>query len=84
MALAQTPSNLLEIAYEIEGPRKGRPVLLLHVWPDSAQAWSLFMPRLNAAGYQNGRTLSSRRCADTFSPAWNAARLAGRGASSSS
>ena len=43
-------TNVLEIAYEDSGPREGRPVLLLHGWPDAPRGWSKVAQRLHAEG----------------------------------
>jgi len=42
----------LSIACEVSGPEQGRPVLLLHGWPDDARTWDRVLPALRAAGYQ--------------------------------
>ncbi|MGI3776570.1 MAG: alpha/beta fold hydrolase [Janthinobacterium lividum] len=41
---------VLDIAFEGGGPPDGRPVLLLHGWPDDATAWRGVAPALEAAG----------------------------------
>lgn len=45
-------TSLLDVAYESGGPANGRPVLLLHGWPDDATAWRGVTPALEAAGYR--------------------------------
>ncbi len=45
-------TDLLEIAYEDDGPRDGPPVLLLHGWPDSPRTWREVASRLTQAGYR--------------------------------
>jgi pimeloyl-ACP methyl ester carboxylesterase len=45
-------TDLLEIAYADDGPRDGRPVLLLHGWPDSPRTWRGVASRLAEAGYR--------------------------------
>lgn len=45
-------TDLLEIDYADDGPRDGRPVLLLHGWPDSPRTWREVAARLTAAGYR--------------------------------
>lgn len=43
---------LLEVAYEESGPRDGKPVFLLHGWPDDASTWDQVRPHLNSAGFR--------------------------------
>ena len=38
------------IEVQVEGPEEGRPVLLLHGWPDSHRLWRHQLPTLHAAG----------------------------------
>lgn len=45
-------TDVLTIAYESGGPEDGRPVLLLHGWPDDVRGWRRLTPRLEAAGYR--------------------------------
>ena len=45
-------TDLLEIGVEIEGPEDGRPIVLLHGWPDDVRAWRGVAPRLHAAGWR--------------------------------
>lgn len=44
-------SEVLEIAFEEGGPEGGRPVLLLHGWPDAPQGWKKVAAKLNEAGW---------------------------------
>jgi pimeloyl-ACP methyl ester carboxylesterase len=46
----QTP--VLEIAYEESGPATGRPVVLMHGFPDDIHAYDDVAPPLAAAGYR--------------------------------
>lgn len=46
----ETP--LLRIAYLSGGPPDGRPVLLLHGWPDDATTYDRVAPALHAAGWR--------------------------------
>jgi pimeloyl-ACP methyl ester carboxylesterase len=43
---------LLRIAYEINGPADGPPVLLLHGWPDDPRTYDKVSPALNQAGFR--------------------------------
>jgi pimeloyl-ACP methyl ester carboxylesterase len=52
MTKAHCVTSLLRIAYRVEGPTDGRPVLLLHGWPDDPRAWERVSPALNAAGFR--------------------------------
>jgi pimeloyl-ACP methyl ester carboxylesterase len=45
-------TDLLEIAFEDGGPDNGRPVLLLHGWPDAPCGWTGIAPRLHAEGWR--------------------------------
>jgi pimeloyl-ACP methyl ester carboxylesterase len=45
-------TDLLEIAYEDEGPHNGAPVLLLHGWPDGPCGWHRVASRLRANGWR--------------------------------
>ena len=45
-------TDLLEIDYADDGPRDGRPVLLLHGWPDSPRTWREVASRLVDAGHR--------------------------------
>lgn len=47
-----THTDLLEIAFEEGGPDHGRPVLLLHGWPDAPCGWNGIAPQLHAAGWR--------------------------------
>jgi pimeloyl-ACP methyl ester carboxylesterase len=47
---ARTP--VLDIAYEESGPAAGRPVVLLHGFPDDVHAYDQVAPPLAAAGYR--------------------------------
>ncbi len=42
----------LKIAYEEDGPKRGKPLLLLHGWPDSPRTWDKVLPALHKAGYR--------------------------------
>src|SRR5215831_1570384 len=50
MPFCETP--LLRIAYEATGPESGRPLLLLHGWPDDARTFDRVLPGLHAAGFR--------------------------------
>lgn len=45
----------LRIAYLCGGPADGRPLMLLHGWPDDATTWDAIVPRLHAAGFRTYR-----------------------------
>jgi pimeloyl-ACP methyl ester carboxylesterase len=45
-------TTLLRVAYEDRGPRHGRPLLLLHGWPDDVRTWDGVLDRLHGAGYR--------------------------------
>jgi len=50
MKIARTP--VLDIAYEESGPAEGRPVVLMHGFPDDIHAYDLVAPPLAASGYR--------------------------------
>ena len=50
MPVIQT--ELLRIAFEIEGPAGGHPLMLLHGWPDDVRGWRQLMPLLHARGWR--------------------------------
>jgi pimeloyl-ACP methyl ester carboxylesterase len=45
-------TNGVTLSVSVEGPEDGRPVLLLHGFPDSANIWRHQVPALHAAGYR--------------------------------
>jgi pimeloyl-ACP methyl ester carboxylesterase len=45
-------TDVLEIAYEDEGPEDGLPVLLLHGWPDGPGGWTRVAGHLRANGWR--------------------------------
>jgi pimeloyl-ACP methyl ester carboxylesterase len=64
MITLRIATDLLDIAYDVAGPEDGKPLLLLHGWPDSPRAWRPLAPQLNAHGW---RTVAPylRGCAPT-------------------
>ncbi|MGI4757428.1 MAG: alpha/beta fold hydrolase [Janthinobacterium lividum] len=42
----------LKLAYEETGPKDGKPVFLVHGWPDSPRTFDKILPALHAAGYR--------------------------------
>jgi pimeloyl-ACP methyl ester carboxylesterase len=50
--MKSTRTDLLEIAFEEGGPGDGRPVLLLHGWPDAPCGWNGIAPQLHAGGWR--------------------------------
>jgi pimeloyl-ACP methyl ester carboxylesterase len=45
-------TELLEIAFEEDGPEDGPPVLILHGWPDAPRGWDFIASRLQAEGWR--------------------------------
>jgi pimeloyl-ACP methyl ester carboxylesterase len=45
-------TDLLRIEFEHEGPADGRPLLLLHGWPDAPRAWHPVAGRLHERGWR--------------------------------
>jgi len=50
--VASLLTDVLEIAYEVTGPRDATPVMLLHGWPDAARGWRNVAARLSALGWR--------------------------------
>ncbi|MAI46797.1 MAG: alpha/beta hydrolase [Hyphomicrobiaceae bacterium TMED74] len=48
--VSQIETSRLSVEVEVSGPDTGRPVMLLHGWPDSLRCWDLVVPALHAAG----------------------------------
>ena len=44
-------TEILEVAFEVGGPRGGPPILLLHGWPDDTREWSAITRHLEGAGF---------------------------------
>lgn len=42
----------LKLAYEVSGPKDGKPLMLLHGWPDSPRTWDKVLPALHRSGYR--------------------------------
>jgi len=53
--LASLRTRELELHYHDDGPADGRPVVLLHGWPDAPDTWDQLLPGLHAAGYRTLR-----------------------------
>ena len=43
---------LLDMACEVSGPDNGKPLLLVHGWPDDVRTWDRVIPALHEAGYR--------------------------------
>ncbi len=52
MKLETARTSVLHQAYELSGPRRGEPLILLHGWPDSPRTWDKVLPHLHEAGYK--------------------------------
>jgi pimeloyl-ACP methyl ester carboxylesterase len=50
--LARARTSVLEIAYEESGPAEGRPVFLMHGFPDDVRTWDGVAAPLAAQGYR--------------------------------
>ena len=46
----KTPN--LKLVYEEDGPKNGKPLMLVHGWPDSPRTWDKVLPILHGAGYR--------------------------------
>ncbi len=45
-------TDRLKLTYEESGPKDGKPLMLLHGWPDSPRTWDKVLPTLQEAGYR--------------------------------
>jgi pimeloyl-ACP methyl ester carboxylesterase len=52
MRLNEVKTSALKMVYEEGGPRGGKPILLLHGWPDSPRTFDKVLPMLHGAGYR--------------------------------
>jgi len=52
MAVTRVETNGISLSVSVEGPEDGRPVLLLHGFPDSHNIWRHQVDALTAAGYR--------------------------------
>ena len=50
MQLTTVETATLSVGCELSGPETGRPVILLHGWPDDVRTWDRTTPALHAAG----------------------------------
>ncbi len=52
MRVLEVKTSVLKLVYEEAGPKNGRPVMLVHGWPDSPRTFDAILPALHAAGYR--------------------------------
>ncbi len=52
MRMRSIKTSQLRLAYEESGPKNGKPMLLLHGWPDSPRTWDAVLPLFHSAGYR--------------------------------
>ena len=52
MTITVIDTPVLSVGCLVSGPEHGRPLMLLHGWPDAATTWNAVVPALNAAGYR--------------------------------
>ena len=52
MQLATIETSTLAIGCELSGPEDGRPVILLHGWPDDVRTWDRILPALHEARFK--------------------------------
>jgi len=50
--LLKARTSLLDMAYEVSGAENGRPLLLVHGWPDDVRTWDRILPALHRQGYR--------------------------------
>src|SRR5262245_17986976 len=52
MSTLHVRTPLLDIGYETGGPENGRPIVLLHGWPDDVRTYDHLVRALQARGYR--------------------------------
>ncbi len=52
MTITVVETPVLSVGCLVSGPEDGRPLVLLHGWPDGASSWDTMLPALHAAGYR--------------------------------
>ncbi len=52
MTLLTVETPPLSVGCLMSGPEDGRPLMLLHGWPDGARTWDGLLPALHEAGYR--------------------------------
>lgn len=52
MRVREVKTPKLKLVYEEDGPKAGKPLFLLHGWPDSPRTWDKVLPVLHSAGYK--------------------------------
>jgi pimeloyl-ACP methyl ester carboxylesterase len=52
MKIHEIKTSVLKLVYEESGPKNGKPVFLVHGWPDSPRTWDKVLPSLHDAGYR--------------------------------
>ncbi len=52
MQVREVKTPALKLVYEENGPNDGKPLFLLHGWPDSPRTWDKVLPILHGAGYK--------------------------------
>jgi pimeloyl-ACP methyl ester carboxylesterase len=52
MTINKIKTKALHLAYEHGGPSAGKPLLLVHGWPDSPRTWDKILPCLHQAGFR--------------------------------
>ncbi|KRL67224.1 alpha/beta fold hydrolase [Companilactobacillus versmoldensis] len=45
-------TSKLQMSYEVSGPENGRPLILLHGWPDCVRTFDEVLPHLHNCGYK--------------------------------
>ena len=52
MRVHEVKTPTLKLVFEADGPKDGKPLILVHGWPDSPRTWDRVLPDLHAAGYR--------------------------------
>jgi pimeloyl-ACP methyl ester carboxylesterase len=52
MRVQEVKTSVLKLVYEEGGPKGGKPLMLVHGWPDSPRTFDKILPALHAAGFR--------------------------------
>lgn len=52
MRVHEVKTSTLKLVFEEGGPKNGRPLMLVHGWPDSPRTFDKLLPALHGAGYR--------------------------------
>jgi pimeloyl-ACP methyl ester carboxylesterase len=52
MRIQEIKTSVLKLSYEVDGPKDGKAIILVHGWPDSPRTFDRILPALHSAGYR--------------------------------